>query len=179
MLVVMGDTKKLYHNNIYKYKMYTTLLIGWAILFTFLGFYTCYHSKKKEGFLSPSQYDEAIFPILHDGNNLVIDPKLSHIPKNELLLRYPVFDNSYGQFTNNVKYWSTPDNGKCSPSELCQTLYKNKYVKGAPIPSPMSLNDNARRVNFYASHKMSCPDLPEEDVANCLHFGHKTNSLYL
>ena len=93
---------------------------------------------------------------------------------------YPVFDNSYGQYTNNVRYWATPNNGKCTPPEVCGTLYDNKPIKDlhiVPVPKPISLNSDVRRVNFFGSSPMACPNLPKPDTANCLYYGRKTNSL--
>jgi hypothetical protein len=91
-----------------------------------------------------------------------------------------VFDNSYAQYTNNVRYWETPNNGKCTPPEFCGTLYNNKPIKAmhiVPVPKPISLNSDVRRVNFYGSEPMVCPHVPTQDTANCLYYGHKTNSL--
>ena len=64
----------------------------------------------------------------------------------------PVFDSGYAQYTNHNK------------------------VKRAPLA--ISLNSEVRRVNFYGSDPMPCPDVPKPDVANCLYYGRKTNSLY-
>jgi hypothetical protein len=68
---------------------------------------------------------------------------------------FSVFDSGYAQYIN--------DNAP------------NK-VKRPPLA--ISLNSEVRRVNFYGSEPMTCPDVPKPDVANCLYYGRKTNSLY-
>jgi hypothetical protein len=69
---------------------------------------------------------------------------------------FPVFDSGYAQYIN-------------------QNNALNK-VKRTPLA--ISLNSEVRRVNFYGSEPMTCPDVPKPDVANCLYYGRKTNSLY-
>lgn len=77
---------------------------------------------------------------------------VSDMSSSDLGLYYPVFDSGYAQYTNHNK------------------------VKRAPLA--ISLNSEVRRVNFYGSEPMTCPDVPKPDVANCLYYGRKTNSLY-
>ena len=69
---------------------------------------------------------------------------------------YPVFDSSYKQITNNVKYWASPNNGKCSPPDFCGALYKNKELTTYTSPAPISFSSPDIRVNFYDSHKLLC-----------------------
>jgi hypothetical protein len=66
---------------------------------------------------------------------------------------YPVFSSSYQQRTNNVEYWPSPNNGKCSPLEFCGSMYDNKKVIIPPGPKPVPLDSDAIRVNYYASKK--------------------------
>ena len=153
-----------------------------AIAFMCFGLHMC-STKNKEGFeLSPgSSPDASTYPILYKdyplkpGGGVVSDMSAS-----DLWTYYPVFDNSYAQYTNNVRYWETPNNGKCSRAEFCGTLYNDKPIKDlhiVPVPKPISLNSDVIRVNFYGSEPMTCPNAPKQDVANCLYYGHKTNSL--
>lgn len=132
-----------------------------------------------EGFsLSPDSFPT--YPLLHNDYPLKNPGGLSNLSADDLWSYYPVFDNSYGQYTNNVRYWKVPDNGRCSRAEVCCSLYDSKPIKKmriAPVPKPISFSADARRVNFYASEPMTCPDAAAPDVANCLHYGHKTNSL--
>jgi hypothetical protein len=135
--------------------------------------------QQLEGFaLSPDSFPT--YPLLKNDYPLKNPGGLSNLSADDLWSYYPVFDNSYGQYTNNVRYWEVPDNGRCSRAEVCCSLYDSKPIKKmriAPAPKPISFNADARRVNFYASDPMTCPDAAAPDVANCLHYGHKTNSL--
>lgn len=64
---------------------------------------------------------------------------------------YPVFSlGSYKQLTNNLRFWSNPDNGKCSRAEMCGTLYRNKRVKSNIVkPLPCAQQGNGARVGYY------------------------------
>jgi len=70
---------------------------------------------------------------------------------------YPVFGSSYGQFTNNVRYWETPDNGLCSRAEFCGGLYNNKKIDISKTPKIIPFSSPDIRVNYYDSHKLTCP----------------------
>jgi len=146
------------------------------------GLQLCSKNKNSwmEGFaLSPAAVSASAHPLLD--YPLKSPGGLSNLSSDDLWSYYPVFDNGYAQYTNNVRYWATPNNGKCSPPEFCGTLYDDKPIKAlgiAPVPKPISLKSDVRRVNFYGSEPMTCPDGPKPDVANCLYYGHKTNSLY-
>ena len=151
-----------------------------AIAFMCFGLRMCYQSQsnRKEGFsLSPGSVSTRPlldYPLKTPGG-------YSNLSSSDLWKYYPVFDHGYAQYTNNVRYWATPNNGKCSPAGFCGGLYTDKPMKAlnmVPTPKPISLNSDARRVNFYGSEPMTCPDVPSPDVANCLHFGRKTDSLF-
>lgn len=175
----------IYHTHHIMHLTHTTLCIVLAIAFMCFGLDMCYKNKNNnwsEGFaLSPGSFPGAsTYPILHNDYPIKTPGGVSNMTSSDLESYYPVFDHSYAQYTNNVRYWATPNNGKCSPPEFCGSLYKNKPIKDlhiAPVPRPISLNSEVRRVNFYESEPMMCPDIPKPDVANCLYYGHKTNSL--
>jgi hypothetical protein len=76
---------------------------------------------------------------------------------------YPVFGSSYGQYTNNVRYWSTPNNGQCSPAEFCGGLYDNKKIEVPQQPKEIPFSSPVIRVNYYGSHKLECPSSMEDD----------------
>ena len=133
-----------------------------AIVFTGVGLHLCYQNKnrkngwRREGFaLSPASY-----------------PK-SDMSSDDLWTYYPVFDSGYAQYTNN----NAPNKGKCTPPEVCGNNKPIKRLNIVPVPKPISLNSEVRRVNFYGSDPMTCLDVPKPDVANCLYYGRKTNSL--
>lgn len=165
------------------------LYIVLAIVVTGVGLHLCYQNKnrngwRREGFaLSPGSFpDASAHPLLHNDYPLITNDNVgvSNLSSTDLGSYYPVFDASYAQYTNNVRYWQTPNNGKCTPPEFCGTMYANKPIKDlhiVPVPKPISLNAEVRRVNFYGSDAMACPDVPAPDVANCLYYGRKTNSL--
>jgi len=160
-----------------------------AIAFMCFGLYMCSKNKNnwREGFTAPltpgSFPDASTYPILYKDYPVKpggVSDGVSNMSSSTMWTYYPVFDNSYAQYTNNVRYWETPNNGKCSRAEMCDTLYTNKPIKDlkmVPTPKPISMNLNVRRVNFYGSEPMTCPNAPKQDVANCLYYGHKTNSL--
>jgi len=59
---------------------------------------------------------------------------------------------SFAQLTNNQRYYKNPDNGSCTPADICDALYKNKEVNTnivKPMP-PVKPSFNAR-VNYYNS----------------------------
>jgi hypothetical protein len=67
-------------------------------------------------------------------------------------MKYPVFRvGSYEQITNNLRYWSNPDDGECIRADMCDALYKDKEVLSnvsqplAPVPETMY----GVRVNYY------------------------------
>ena len=88
-------------------------------------------SNRFEGFTSLTP---GIYPISEDAPILVGDyPLKKHMGVStntyaENSKQYPIFGFSYGQYTNNVRYWATPDNGECSPAEFCGGLYDNKKM---------------------------------------------------
>ncbi len=70
---------------------------------------------------------------------------------------YPIFGSSYAQYTNNVRYWATPNNGECSPADFCGGLYDNKKMDIPKPPSSIPFSSSDIRVNYYGSHKLECP----------------------
>ena len=135
-----------------------------AIVFTGVGLHLCYQNKnrngwRREGFaLSPASL--STYPLLYKDYPLKTNDGGSDMSSSELGLHYPVFDSGYAQYTNHARHWETPNNGK-----------------RFHVPKPISLNSEVRRVNFYGSDPMTCLDVPKPDVANCLYYGRKTNSL--
>jgi len=77
------------------------------------------------------------------------------------------FNGSYEQITNNLRYRNNPDDGQCSRSEFCGTLYKDRQ-KASNISHtlPPVKQTCGARVNYY--------NTPE----NLLTFRNITNILY-
>jgi len=116
--------------------------------------------KKYEGFtnLTPGLFPTSVdVPLLHE-YPLKKNLGVSKNGYENNYSYYPVFGSSYGQFTNNVKYWATPDNGECSPAEFCGGLYNDKKIDPVKTPNPIPFSSPKLRVNFYGSHKLICPD---------------------
>lgn len=76
---------------------------------------------------------------------------------------YPVFGSSYGQYTNNVRYWASPNNGQCSPAEFCGGLYDDKKIEVPEQPNEIPFSSPDIRVNYYGSHKLECPSNYDDD----------------
>lgn len=60
------------------------------------------------------------------------------------------YNGSYQQMTNNLRYRNNPDDGQCSGSEFCGTLYKD-YQKASNISRilPPVKQTCGARVNYY------------------------------
>jgi len=115
--------------------------------------------NKLEGFvnLTPGNYPISVDePILHDYPHKQ-KMGVSTNTAEDNYPYYPVFGSSYGQFTNNVRYWETPDNGLCSRPEFCGGLYNNKQIDIPKSPNPIPFSSPKIRVNYYGSHKLICP----------------------
>lgn len=103
----------------------------------------------------PREVDEPLlypeYPKITTGYGVVLQENNS--TNNSKL--YPVAANlaNYDQATNNVREWVTPDNGSCSPAGMCGALYAPKTPAEYVVPSPIPLNDPARRVGFYGSDR--------------------------
>jgi hypothetical protein len=65
--------------------------------------------------------------------------------------KYPIFQlGSYEQTTNNIRYPNNPDDGRCTPANLCYALYKDKDI-GSNVVEPLPpLNpDCGTRVGYF------------------------------
>jgi hypothetical protein len=106
-----------------------------------------------EGFNNqkPGVYPRAVtMPLLEQP--LLTDPGVSALGSSELWKSYPVYPASSTK-NNNIRYWKTPNNGKCSRGEMCGGLYSTKYTPTvSPPPKPLAFSSE-RRVNFYNSHE--------------------------
>lgn len=127
-----------------------------ALLFAIIS--VLFIGNRNEGFMNLTP---GIYPIsedipLLDEYKLNKHMGLSRNTYADNSKQYPIFGSSYEQKTNNVRYWSTPDNGECSPAEFCGGLYDNtpQPVEKTPTIIPFSSQDI--RVNYYGSHKMEC-----------------------
>jgi hypothetical protein len=132
-------------------KQNTIMMIGFLILaLIILNF--CM-KKMYEGFttLTPGNFPNSVnVPILHE-YPLKDIMGISKQTYEENSSYYPIFGNSYQQVTNNVRYWATPNNGKCSPAEFCGGLYNNKKINIPDMPKIIPFSSPDIRVNYYSS----------------------------
>lgn len=117
-------------------------------------------TKYKESFvnLNPGSYPKSCEIPLLDEYPLKNENKLSNNTAEDNSGYYPIFGSSLGQYTNNVRYWATPNNGKCTPPSFCGALYKNKHIEIEKTPNAIPFSSKEIRVNYYGSHKLTCPD---------------------
>jgi hypothetical protein len=105
--------------------------------------------------LNPGAYpNSSDKPILYGDYNVKQNTGVTKNNNYNIWKDYPVYPSSYKQQTNNKRYWSTPDNGTCSPAEFCGTPYSptnikiNKVTPGLPIGA-----SGVTRVNWWAGKK--------------------------
>ena len=102
----------------------------------------------REGFtskLSSGEYPCSVNnPLLQDSYTLLDLPGISTFNSRNSYETYPVFPASSPEI-NNIRYWNNPDNGKCSPLDMCKGIYKDTVQKKTQLAVP-GWNS---RVNFY------------------------------
>ena len=85
---------------------------------------------------------------------------VSNLSSTDLWKFSPVFPAKSTK-NNNIRYWKTPNNGNCSPPEMCGGIYSSDYsLTVSPPPKPLGFSVD-RRVNFYKSHE------PYEEYTEC------------
>jgi hypothetical protein len=105
-----------------------------------------------------NQLEPGNFPISSTQPILYGDYKVkqnTNVTKNNdynIWKEYPVYPNSYKQETNNKRYWTTPDNGTCSPAEFCGTPYETTEQKKDVITKPIPIEANVTRINWWAAN---------------------------
>lgn len=107
-------------------------------------------TKVFEG-LSPGEYPrDQTFPLLYEDYPLK-QPKmeLSKLGSEQLYKFYPVFPANSTKI-NNIRYWKTPNNGKCSPAEFCGAYYGEKSIPINVVNPPVP-EWGPDRVNYYES----------------------------
>lgn len=73
--------------------------------------------------------------------------ELSDLTMESQYINYPVFPADSHNI-NNLRQWRKPNNGKCSPPDLCGSLYDKRQIIIPPQPENPGFNDGVR-VNFY------------------------------
>lgn len=100
-----------------------------------------HYGKKLESFVSmsiqsfmskPSTIQDQTKPLL-DSYTTNSPPKLSNENAEDTSNYVPNTDmSSYSQITNNYRYWKSPNNGECIPTELCGSIYTSKNTNNNP-----------------------------------------------
>mgnify|MGYP003650889777 FL=1 len=72
---------------------------------------------------------------------------------------YPITEmSSYKQITNNFRYNKSPDEGTCTPADMCNVLYDDIKTPSnivSALPPADEANINQTRVNYYVSNSPS------------------------
>ncbi len=134
----------------------TTFLIL-AFLFALLSIPIIGNRFEGFGNLTPGSYPLSVDKPILDDYPLKKNMGISNNTSEDNYQYYPIFGSSYGQYTNNVRYWETPENGLCSRAEFCGGLYNSKNIDVPKTPNPISFSSPFVRVNFYGSNKLICP----------------------
>lgn len=114
-----------------------------------------YKPKNREHFLSPGDYPrDMIYPLLYEDYPL----KKKHykqISKNNYSDNYPYYPvfSSDSLKINNVRYWTSPDNGKCSTAEFCDVLYDKIQLPDTKLYTPQP-EWGKQRVNYYEGQEL-------------------------
>lgn len=74
-------------------------------------------------------------------------PTISDLNEEKQYKNYPVF-SAHSTKINNLRQWRKPNNGKCSPAELCGNFYENLDIT-LPTPANRPGFDKGIRVNFF------------------------------
>lgn len=138
-----SKTKKLLFNLIL---VLGTIIIVSIIVSSFL------NSRLNENFtsLSPGGYPCTQDTLPLEGwYTAKKQPNVSDLSMYEQYDLYPVYSAGSTEI-NNKRHWEQPENGKCSPPDMCGNVYEKLNVPTEKSPEPLSL-DSANRVNFFNS----------------------------
>lgn len=126
-----------------------------------------FKGKFEEHFINYGSYPhEQEFPLLYPEYKLKPEyKKTSNVNYQDIYNDYPTYESNSTEI-NNKKYWKTPDNGMCSPAEMCNALYADSETPGINeigIVDPNPAWDN-KRINFYqASDREGIPYIEQPD----------------
>jgi len=94
-------------------------------------------------------------PILYKDYPVAFNPGVSDLGTEQMWPDYPVFPAS-STINNNIRYWRSPDNGKCSPADMCGGLYDLKQDIKIPPPPAAPQWGIGTRVNYYDFQTVTC-----------------------
>ena len=135
----------------------TKILLLLAFLFALLIILNVNKTFEPFANLTPGSFPISVdVPLLHE-YPLKKNMGVSENTYEDNSSYYPIFGASHCQFTNNVRYWATPNNGQCSPADFCGGLYDDKKIDEPKTPKQIPFSSPDIRVNYYGSHIMECP----------------------
>ena len=105
--------------------------------------------SKRESFVTYGDYPNSVdLPLLNGVYPIKKDVKLSQEGRDKLYELYPIHPANSPDI-NNVKEWKTPDNGNCSPAELCNAIYDIKPVQANSVIQSPTDPWNSKRIGFF------------------------------
>lgn len=117
-----------------------------------------------------SDFPSAVTSVLLEDTYPITDTNgVSNKSANEMWWRYPIFQlGSYKQMTNNIKYPNNPDDARCTPSNMCYTLYKDKKMGSNIITTLPPVNPTCgTRVGYFSTTQNLLPF--RNDMSNILY----------
>jgi hypothetical protein len=109
--------------------------------------------KLTETFLTWGEYTrDTNYPLLYEDYPLKKKhyKQVSRNDYSDNYEYYPIYSADSLKI-NNLRYWKTPDNGKCSTAEFCNVLYDEKPMQDVKVFPPQPEWGRAR-VNYYGSN---------------------------
>ena len=101
-----------------------------------------------EGFSMPGKYPDSVKKPLLNEYPFSGRQGVSTFSANQVSSQPPI--SSYEQITNNVRYQYNPDNGNCSRTEFCNTLYDSIKTKPNEVyPLPPVKEGNGTRIGYF------------------------------
>ena len=107
--------------------------------------------------------------LLQDTYEAIGKNEVSNESANDMWWRYPIFKlGSYKQITNNIRYPNNPDDGRCTPANMCYALYNNKNLGSNYIQPLPPVNPNCgTRVGYFTTEENLLPF--RSDISNILY----------
>ena len=122
------------------------VLLLLLIILAYLVYNLFIQLKCRENFLSYGDYPISVDnPLLHESYYVKKYPKLDKSTK-DIYKNYPIYPSNSLK-SNNIRYWDSPTNGRCTPPDFCMSIY-NKTIQFIP-QEPINPGFQKKRVNFY------------------------------
>ena len=124
-------------------------LLSLLMIFLIIGIIAPMFMSTVEG-LTPGNYPVSVTkPLLYDSYNVKKHPGVSMNGNEQNYKDFPLYPADH-LGTNNKRYWETPNNGMCTPPDMCGGIYKKTDINIPKDPSPPNWNQ-VPRVNYYVS----------------------------